>query len=101
MMIYLDKRDLVLRAADRMPVLPLTFQRAIALFAAEGEEVSVVKLASVIEHDAVMTGNLIAIANSVLYGRTGTVCSLRQAIGRIGVHKTRNALLGFSVLRSL
>ncbi len=35
-----------------------------------------------------------------MYGRAGTVCSLRQAIARIGVHKTRNALLGFSVLRS-
>jgi HD-like signal output (HDOD) protein len=99
-MTYLDRRDVVLRAADRMPYLAPAFQRAIALFAAEGDEVSVAKLAAVIEHDVVMTGNLIAIANSVLYGRIGSVCSLRQAIARIGVHKTRNALLGFSVLRS-
>jgi HD-like signal output (HDOD) protein len=99
-MICRDMRDVVLRAADRMPVLPHTFQRALALFAAEGDEVSVAKLSAVIEQDAVMTGNLVAIANSVLYGRIGTVCSLRQAIARIGVHKTRNALLGFSVLRS-
>jgi HD-like signal output (HDOD) protein len=83
-----------------MPLLPLAFRQTLTLFAAEGDEVSVAKLAVVIEQDAVLTGNLIAIANSVFYGRTGTVCSLRQAIARIGIHKTRNALLGFSVLRS-
>jgi putative nucleotidyltransferase with HDIG domain len=95
-----DMRDIALRAADRMPFLPTAFQQALALFAAEGDEVSVAKLSAVIEQDVVMTGNLIAIANSVLYARTGSVCSLRQAIARLGIHKTRNALLGFSVLRS-
>ena len=99
-MIGADRRDVALRAADRMPFLPLAFQQVVSLFATEGEDVSVAKLAGVIEQDVVMTGNLIAIANSVLYGRIGSVCSLRQAIARIGIHKTRNALLGFSVLRS-
>ena len=61
-MICRDTRDIVLRAADQMPVLPITFQRAIALFASEGDEVSVARLTAVIEQDAVMTGNLIAIA---------------------------------------
>jgi HD-like signal output (HDOD) protein len=97
---FMDRRDVALRAADRMPFLPPAFQQVLALFAAEGDEVSVAKLAAVIEQDVSITGNLIAIANSVLYGRTGSVCSLRQAIARIGIQKTRNALLGFSVVRS-
>jgi HD-like signal output (HDOD) protein len=99
-MTCLDRRDVALRAADRMPFLPPAFQQALALFATEGDEVSVAKLAAVIEQDVVQTGSLIAIANSVLYGRIGSVCSLRQAIARIGIHKTRNALLGLSVLRA-
>jgi HD-like signal output (HDOD) protein len=96
-----DLRDIALRAADRMPFLPTAFQRTLALFAAEGDEISVGKLADVIEQDVVMTGNLLAIANSALYGRSRSVCSLRQAIARIGIDKTRNALLSFSVVRSL
>lgn len=99
-MVRPDRRDVALAAANRMPFLPLAFQQSLALFAAEGDEVSVARLAAVIEQDVVMTGNLIAIANSVLYGRTASVCSLRQAIARIGIAKTRNAILGFSVLRS-
>jgi HD-like signal output (HDOD) protein len=95
-----DLRDIALRAADRMPFLPTAFQRTLGLFAAEGDEVSVGKLARVIEQDVVMTGNLLAIANSALYGRSRSVCSLRQAIARIGIRKTGNALLSFSVLRS-
>jgi HD-like signal output (HDOD) protein len=100
-MTCLDRRAIALRAADRMPFLPPTFQQALALFATEGDEVSIAKLSPVIEQDVVLTGNLIAIANSAIYGRTGSVCSLRQAIARIGMHKTRNALLGFSVLRAV
>lgn len=99
-MISVNRREVALAAANRMPFLPLAFQQSLALFAAEGDDVSVAKLAAVIEQDVVMTGNLIAIANSVVYGRTVSVCSLRQAIARIGIAKTRNAILGFSVLRS-
>lgn len=99
-MTSLDRRDIALRAADKMPFLPPAFQQVLALFAADGDEVSVAKLAAAIEQDVSITGNLIAIANSVLYGRTGSVCSLRQAIARIGIQKTRNALLGFAVMRS-
>src|ERR1700759_5658350 len=99
-MICRDIRDIALRPADRMPFHPSAFQQALVLFAADGDEVSVAKLSTVIEQDVVMTGNLIAIANSVLYGRVGSVCSLRQAIARIGIHKARNVLIGFSVLRT-
>lgn len=93
-------RDVALRAVDRMPVLPVAFQSTLALFAKHGDEVSIAELAAVIERDVVMTGSLLAIANSAMYGRSGHASSLRQAIARIGIHKTRNAILGFSVLRS-
>lgn len=100
MTVALDLREVALRAADRMPFLPVAFQRTLALFAKKGDDVSVAELAGVIERDVVMSGNLLAIANSALYMRSGSVCSLRQAIARLGIQKTRNALLGLSVLRS-
>jgi HD-like signal output (HDOD) protein len=82
-----------------MPVVPVVFQRTMGLFA-KGDDVSIAELAAVIEHDVVLTGNLLSIANSALYGRTSPVCSVRHAIARIGIHKTRNALLGLSISRS-
>ena len=57
-------------------------------------------LRAIVEQDVVMAGNLLSIANSALYGRSSAVCSVRQAIARIGIHKTRNALLGLSIFRS-
>ena len=57
------------------------------------------ELAGVVEQDVAITGYLVSIANSALYRRAGSVCSLRQAIARIGINKTRNALLGLSVTR--
>lgn len=95
-----DLREVALRAADRMPVMAVAFQSTLSLFARKGDDVSIAELAGLIERDVVMTGNLLAIANSAFYARSGTACSLRQAIARIGIRKTRNALLGLSVLRS-
>ena len=94
-----DLKDVALRAADRMPVLPALFQRTISLFA-KGDDVSVGELAHVVEQDVVMAGNLLSIANSALYSRASSVSSVRQAIARIGIPKTRNTLLGLSVFRS-
>lgn len=94
----LDFKNVALRAADRLPLLPVVFQRTLSLFA-EGDEVSVAELAGVAEQDVAIAGHLVSIANSALYSRTGSVCSVNQAIARIGIHKTRNALLGLAVSR--
>ncbi len=64
---------------------------------AKGDDVSIVDLGAVIEEDAVITGSLLAIANSVLYSRNNSVASVRLAIARLGVNKTRNVLLGLTV----
>jgi HD-like signal output (HDOD) protein len=64
---------------------------------AQGDDVSIADLGVVIEEDAVMAGSLLSIANSALYGRNSSVASIRHAIARLGVNKTRNVLLGLSV----
>jgi HD-like signal output (HDOD) protein len=91
-------RETALRAVDRLPLLPAVFQRTLGLFS-RGDDVSVAELASVVEQDVVIVGHLLATANSALYSRTGSVCSVRQAIARLGINKTRNALLGLSASR--
>jgi HD-like signal output (HDOD) protein len=91
-------RETALQAVDRLPVLPAVFQRTLGLFA-KGDDVSVAELAGIVEQDVAIVGHLLSIANSALYSRAGSACSVRQAIARLGIHKTRNALLGLSVSR--
>jgi HD-like signal output (HDOD) protein len=93
-----DPKAVALRAVDRLPLLPAVFQRTLALFA-KGDEISVAELAGVVEQDVVIAGHLVSIANSAVYSRTSSVCSVRHAIARLGISKTRNALLGLSVSR--
>jgi HD-like signal output (HDOD) protein len=89
-------RESAIRAADRLPLLSSVLQRSMRLLA-KGEDVSIIDLGAVIEEDAVITGSVLAIANSVFYSRNGSVASVRLAIARLGVNKTRNVLLGLTV----
>ena len=61
------------------------------------DNVSLAHLSSVIEMDTVLSGNVLRLVNSVLYGRRGTVSSVRHALGIIGLTKLRNYVLGLSV----
>src|SRR5665213_1330906 len=89
-------RESAIRAADRLPLLSSVLQRSMRLLA-KGDDVSIVDLGAVVEEDAVITGSLLAIANSALYSRNKGVASVRLAIARLGVNKTRNVLLGLTV----
>ena len=89
-------RDSAIRAADRLPLLSSVLHRSIRLLG-QGDDVSISDLGAVIEEDAVITGSLLGIANSVLYSRNSSVASVRLAIARLGVNKTRNVLLGLTV----
>lgn len=58
------------------------------------------ELAEAVDTDVVITGNLLSLANSAFYSRGAVATSLRAAIVRLGIRKTRNVLLGLSVARS-
>jgi putative nucleotidyltransferase with HDIG domain len=81
-----------------MPLLSLVLTRALGLLA-RGDDVEVKDLSSVIEEDVVITGSLLSIANSALYCGNSRVASVRPAIVRLGLRKTRNVLLGLTVSR--
>jgi len=63
------------------------------------EDVPFAELASVIERDTVLSGNVLRLVNSALYGRRGTVSSVRAAISILGMVKLRKYVLGMSVAR--
>jgi HD-like signal output (HDOD) protein len=81
-----------------MPLLSVVLSRALGLLA-QGDDLEVKDLSTVIEQDVVITGNLLSIANSALYGGNSRVASVRPAIVRLGLRKTRNVLLGLTVSR--
>lgn len=81
-----------------MPVVAGVLQKTLGLYLRH-EDVSIAQLASNIEQDVVIAGTVLSIANSAMYGGRSTVSSIRQAIARIGMNKTRNVLLGLSVTR--
>ena len=63
------------------------------------EEVSFTLLSDLIEKDTVLAGNILRVVNSALYGRRGTINSVRHAIALLGVNKLRNTVLGMSIAR--
>jgi HD-like signal output (HDOD) protein len=91
-------REQALKTAGALPVVGAVLQKTLGLYK-NHEDVSVAQLAGSIEQDVVITGTVLSIANSALYGGRSTVSNLRQAIARVGMNKTRNVLLGLSVTR--
>jgi HD-like signal output (HDOD) protein len=92
-------RSRALKAGDELPVVSRVLQGTLSLFA-RPDDVSVAQLAGGIEQDVVIAGTVLAIANSAMYGGYSVIASVRQAIARLGIHKTRNVLLGLSVTRA-
>ncbi len=93
-----DLRERALSAADTLPVVAGVLQKTLGLYTRH-EDVSISQLAANIEQDVVISGTILGIANSAMYGGHSTVSGIRQAIARIGMNKTRNVLLGLSVTR--
>jgi HD-like signal output (HDOD) protein len=92
-------KQTALKAADRLSRFSVALPQALSLCARE-EVISVSELAEVVDRDVVITGNLLSLANSAFYSRGAPATSLRAAIVRLGIRKTRNVLLGLSVARS-
>jgi HD-like signal output (HDOD) protein len=57
------------------------------------------KIADIIEKDMVIAGNVLRLVNSALYGRRGTVNSVRHAVSLLGINKLRNTVFAMSISR--
>lgn len=84
-----------LKSLNGLPPFSPILTRLLASLAAE--EVSFLKLGDLIEKDAVLAGNVLHLVNSALYGRRGTINSVRHALSLLGVNRLRNAVLGMSI----
>jgi len=87
----------VLRSVDRLPPFSPILNRLAASLASE--DASFAELATLIEKDTVVAGNVLRLVNSALYGFPGTVSSVRHAVAILGLAKLRNVVMGMSISR--
>lgn len=90
-------RAAALESLDRLPPFSPILNRLLATIACDN--VSFAEVASLIENDAVLAGNVLKIVNSALYGFQGTINSVRHGVAILGVNKLRNIALSLSVAR--
>jgi len=84
-------------ALGQLPPFSPALNRLIASLASD--DVSFAKIADLIEKDTALAGNILRLVNSALYGLSGTVNSIRQAVALLGINKLRNTALTMSVAR--
>jgi len=92
-----SSRDRIMAALDKLPPFSPVLSKLLATLS--NDDVSFGELASIIETDAVLAGNLLRVVNSPLYGRISTINSVRHAVAIMGSIKIRNLVLGMSVSR--
>ncbi|MCW5978839.1 MAG: HDOD domain-containing protein [Bryobacteraceae bacterium] len=88
-------RDKALRSLGELPPFSPILNKLLATLA--DEDASFARLAELIEKDSVLAGNVLRLVNSAIYGRRGTISSVRHAVSLIGVVKLRNAAMTLSV----
>jgi HD-like signal output (HDOD) protein len=93
----LSYEEQILNSLDRLPPFSPILNRLAASLASE--DVSFGDLATLIEKDTVVAGNVLRLVNSALYGFPGTVSSVRHAVAILGLSKLRNVVMGMSVSR--
>lgn len=90
-------RERALKALADLPPFSPVLDRLLATLSNEG--VSISRVSEIIETDTVIAGNVLKLVNSALYGRRGTVNSIRHAVSLLGINKLRNAVFAMSITR--
>ena len=77
----------------------MMLNRLLATMASDPDDISFTDLAQIVEMDTVIAGKVLGVANSSFYSRGQTLCSIHQAVVRLGVQRLRNVLLTLSINR--
>lgn len=90
-------RERALQAVVDLPPFSPVLNRLLATLSSE--TISIARISDIIETDTVIAGNVLRTVNSVLYGRRGTVNSVRHAASLLGINKLRNTVFALSMTR--
>jgi putative nucleotidyltransferase with HDIG domain len=83
------------REIERIPTIPVISKEVLTLLS--DEDVSIKKLAQVIEKDQAMTVRILRIANSAFYGTLSRVSSIDHALVILGIAEIKSILMAFSI----
>ena len=84
---------------ERLPAFSPALRPLLANLSSDEESISLLHIADLIENDALLSGKVLSVANSALYGRSMPILSVRRAVARLGTIKLRNIVLGLSINR--
>jgi HD-like signal output (HDOD) protein len=84
----------LLKQPSALPSPPKVVRQLIASF--DQEEVDVSQVAALIEEDPILTAQLLKMSNSVFFGLTRSVSSVREAISVMGLIKVRALVIAAS-----
>jgi HD-like signal output (HDOD) protein len=90
-------RSKALAGLSRLQPFSVILNRLLAMLAETDADYA--RLGEMIEKDTVIAGNILQLVNSAMYGRRGTVNSVRHALTLLGLEKVRNAALSMSITR--
>ena len=89
----------ILKCLDRLPPFSPVVRLLLASLSNDSDDVPLHKVVAFIEEDTVIAGKVLGVVNSAMYNRGQRICSIRQAVNRLGTGPLRNLVLGLSVNR--
>ncbi len=92
-----DKLFERISSIDHLPTLPVLVRTALAYL--DDPDVSMTRLARIIEEDQSMAARILKVANSPYYARSGKIGMIREAILLLGLNGIRGLILSMSVLQ--
>lgn len=88
-----------IRQADNLPSMPSVAIQVLQLI--QSENLSVADISKVIQQDPALTGKLLRLVNSSLFGMPRKVSSLQKAMVILGLRTVKVMVLSFSLVNSL
>jgi HD-like signal output (HDOD) protein len=82
----------ILLSQENLPASPAVCQRIVEI--TSEEEVDLDALVDAIRTDPVLTGKIIGLSNSALYGGISKVSNLQQAVVKLGLDQVKNIAMG-------
>jgi HD-like signal output (HDOD) protein len=86
-----------LAVVEKLPVFSPVVSRLVASLG--DDSVSFAEIASLIERDTVLAGQLLRLVNSAVYSRGREISSVRRAVSILGIAKLRNFAVSFLVAK--
>lgn len=90
-MINIDEK--LIESLNNLPPLPQTLQKLQAYLASAGSDMVIAKVVEIIEHDPLVTADLLHLSNSAYYGFSKEIKTIDQVIVLLGVNNIKNMMV--------